>query len=414
MSSVTRLPSQATIRTGSRAVAAGSPVYDGGATRADSDATAGGATAVIRWRRLAADPLTTRYAIDPDRLGSVTANARDDGDEASGPSGAIATRCEAPRSSDHSSQAVPAAGAAPNLGRTRAETVRADPIAATRSPGATVTTNRPMRSVSAQGARNRRAMVRQGAGPIAPGAATTASAAIPSAILRAALPRGTARAVSIVAAFRAAASIAAAISAGEPCAAPPPPSRSTAPVTPSPSPGCPRSATAASSIAPCRLASGLSTRPTTPSPPAATHAPQIAQRIARGSTHAKSAAIPVAAMIATSKATVPSPLIAAAVRSRRSTRARARRIGPATPRGWVDWRSWRGPSGQSSGPVQSPQKSARAASSVCPGRRISNCFSGPVPRMGHDGQGPSRRGRRAPLTVRLASGIMDIVPSHGR
>ena len=96
---------------------------------------------MIANRRLTADPLTTRYAIEPVSLGSVTANDSSSVADAKG----IATRCVAIPASlspapDHSSQASSGAERVPNRARTLAETVRSEPSATVRSPGATVRT----------------------------------------------------------------------------------------------------------------------------------------------------------------------------------------------------------------------------------------------------------------------------------
>src|SRR4051794_28146388 len=101
----TRLPSHASIRAGSRAAAAGSAVYAGGSTRAETAASAGGSTPRTRNDRLTADPLVTRYVIEPASLGMVTEKLRAAAGDASVPgASAIATLRRAPPGSVHSSQ----------------------------------------------------------------------------------------------------------------------------------------------------------------------------------------------------------------------------------------------------------------------------------------------------------------------
>ena len=115
--------------------------------------TAGASTALIWWNRLLSEPKTTRYDKDSVSFGRVTPKVCPLAVSAG--SAAILTRFGRPGSMVHSSHASALGVASPNRERTVAETGRSAPIATTLSPGNTSTANRPMRSTSAQGARNR-------------------------------------------------------------------------------------------------------------------------------------------------------------------------------------------------------------------------------------------------------------------
>ena len=155
---------------------------------------------MIRCRRLAASPLTTRYAIDRARLGQgqrepsrgrsrwirrIEARTR------------VAWRRVAGRHPHPPSiRARPrrASGRCRTAGGRSPMTVRSEPTATTLSPGATVTTRPATRSMSAQGMRNRRARMPYGSGQTNAGAASSPTASSPPASRRAARDQETARA----------------------------------------------------------------------------------------------------------------------------------------------------------------------------------------------------------------------------